>query len=123
MRKIIGFFLLLSALTAFMSCSHRDRYITITGFAQGGTYAVKLNLNGVDVKPEEIRDSVDAILVNIDNSISGYNRKSLLSRFNAGEPVVPDRIFRDIYELAYVIFDISWGLFSASSGLLCILIH
>lgn len=116
MRKIIGFFLLLSALTAFMSCSHRDRYITITGFAQGGTYAVKLNLNGVDVKPEEIRDSVDAILVNIDNSISGYNRKSLLSRFNAGESVVPDRIFRDIYEHAYDIYEITGGVVDAASA-------
>ena len=57
------------------SCTQRDRYMTITGFAQGGTYTVKLNLNGkegmVKVQPEEIRDSVDAILRAIDNSVSG----------------------------------------------------
>ena len=50
------------------ACTPKDRYITITGFAQGGTYSVKMNLKGVSVPPEEIRDSIDAILVDIDNS-------------------------------------------------------
>ena len=111
MRKISETFFALMILAIAVSCAPRDRYMTITGFAQGGTYTVKLNLNGRDgmisAKPEEIRDSVDAILVNIDNSISGYNRKSLLSRFNAGEPIVPDRIFRDIYEHAYDIYEMT----------------
>ena len=63
-----------------LSCTPQDRYITITGYAQGGTYAVKLNLNGVNVRPEAIRDSVDSLLSAIDNSVSGYNKNSLLSR-------------------------------------------
>ena len=56
-------------LAAAVSCQPRDRYVTITGFAQGGTYAVKFNMKDVKVSPEEIRDSVDAILVDIDNSL------------------------------------------------------
>lgn len=79
-----------------LSCTPQDRYITITGYAQGGTYAVKLNLNGVNVKPEAIRDSVDSLLAAIDNSVSGYNKNSLLSRYNAGEQVVMDEIFSDL---------------------------
>lgn len=79
-----------------LSCTPRDRYITITGYAQGGTYAVKMNLNGVNVRPEAIRDSVDSLLSAIDNSVSGYNKNSLLSRYNAGENVVPDDIFTDL---------------------------
>ena len=79
-----------------LSCTPQDRYITITGYAQGGTYAVKLNLNGVNVRPEAIRDSVDSLLSAIDNSVSGYNKNSLLSRYNAGENVVPDDIFTDL---------------------------
>ena len=101
------------ALVLMSSCSPRDRYMTITGFAQGGTYAVKLNLNGpegmVKASPEEIRDSVDAILQAIDNSVSGYNKKSLLSRFNAGETIVPDEIFMDIYGHAYEIYELTEG--------------
>ena len=48
MGKFVRTFLCAVMLAAAFSCAPRDRYITITGFAQGGTYAVKLNLNGRD---------------------------------------------------------------------------
>ena len=55
---------------AAVSCAPSDRYITISGYAQGGTYTVKINLNATDgmikVPAETVRDSVDAILQNID---------------------------------------------------------
>jgi thiamine biosynthesis lipoprotein len=90
---------LLAALIS--SCSPKDRYMTITGHAQGGTYAVKLNLNGNDgmiqTPPEEIRDSIDAILQKIDNTLSGYNRNSLLSRLNAGETVKWNDMMSEIF--------------------------
>ena len=102
------------------SCTPRDRYITITGYAQGGTYAVKLNLNGNDgmikPEPEEIRDSIDAILKNIDNSLSGYNKNSLLSRFNAGETVIPDSLFIDIYRHGHTIFEETGGIVDVASA-------
>ncbi len=102
------------------SCARKDRYITVTGFAQGGTYTVKLNLNGsegrIKAKPEAIRDSVDAILRNIDASISGYNKNSILSRFNAGETVVPDDIFMDIYDKAYDIYERTEGVVDVASA-------
>lgn len=102
------------SISVLLSCAPRDRYISISGFAQGGTYTVKINLNGsegmIKVKPEAIRDSVDALLRNIDNSLSGYNRNSLLSRFNAGETVIPDSIFIDIYERSYDFFEETDGV-------------
>ncbi len=117
MRKFVICIIMFFALA---SCTPRDRYITITGFAQGGTYTVKLNMNGtggmVKVKPEAIRDSVDAILKNIDSSISGYNKKSLLSRFNAGDTVVPDEIFMDIYRHAYDIYSQTGGVVDVASA-------
>ena len=94
-----------AAIILLSACAPRDRYITITGFAQGGTYSVKMNLRDVPVKPEEIRDSIDAILVSIDNSLSGYNKKSLLSRFNSGETIEPDSLFLDIYSHARRIYE------------------
>ena len=84
-----------------LSCSPKDRYITITGHAQGGTYAVKLNLNGKDgmiqTRPEAIRDSIDAILLEIDNTLSGYNKNSILSRHNAGENIQWNDMMTDIF--------------------------
>lgn len=101
-------YLILIALCAVLtiSCKPHDRYITITGYAQGGTYALKLNLNGTDgivvPSPEEIRDSIDAILIQIDNSLSGYNKNSLLSRSNAGDITPSDwnDMLKDIFARA-----------------------
>ncbi len=103
-------------MVTLLSCSPRDRYISVTGFAQGGRYTVKLNVNGVKVEPEEIADSIDAILNDIDASVSGYNKNSLLSRFNAGEVISPDKIFIDIYRHAYDIYEETGGVVDAASA-------
>ena len=103
-------------LLLFSSCTSGDRYVTFSGFAQGGTYTVKLNLNGVSEKPETIRNTVDALLSQIDNSLSGYNKGSILSRFNAGETVTPDSLFLDIYAHAYRIYEKTGGMVDAASG-------
>ncbi len=120
MRRFFAAIIFVLTIIAAVSCASRDRYVTITGFAQGGTYTVKLNLKGRDgmvrVRPEAIRDSVDAILKNVDASISGYNRNSILSRFNAGETVVPDSIFIDIYHQAYDIFERTEGVVDAAAA-------
>ena len=120
MGRIVRTFFCVAMLAAAFSCAPRDRYITITGFAQGGTYAVKLNLNGHDgiiqTDPETIKDSVDSILRSIDGSLSGYNRNSLLSRFNRGEEIVPDSLFLDIYRYAYEIYDMTGGIVDVASA-------
>lgn len=104
------------------SCSPKDEYIVITGFAQGGTYTVKLNLNGhegrVNPSPEEIRDSIDTILGRIDRSLSGYNRNSILSRLNAGEKVVPDSLFRDMYAMSHDLYMRTSGVVDVASAAL-----
>ena len=117
MMKIFHIFIkALLILSLALSCTPRDRYITITGFAQGGTYTVKLNMKAVRVHPEQIRDSIDSILTDIDNSLSGYNRNSLLSRFNAGETITPDSIFTDIYSHAVRIFNETEGIVDVAAG-------
>lgn len=104
MREILRTFLSVCAAAVALSCTTQTSYVTITGFAQGGTYTVKYNQNGLQCSPEEVKDSVDAILGRIDRSLSGYNKKSLLSRFNAGETIMPDVLFKEIYALAYDVF-------------------
>ena len=114
MKRIYAY--LSIALILLVSCTSRDRYMTFSGFAQGGTYTVKLNLNGVEEKPEVIRDSVEALLQQIDLSLSGYNKNSILSRFNAGENVIPDSLFLDIYPHAYRIYKVTDGIVDAAAG-------
>ena len=94
--------------------------MVISGYAQGGTYTVKFNLYGKEGRlkqsPEEIRDSIDAILLRIDRSLSGYNKGSLLSRLNAGELVRPDTLLTDIYEKSYEVYVSTGGAVDVASG-------
>ena len=114
MRK--AFIIISTIIFCLVSCAPKDRYVTLTGYAQGGTYAVKFNLKGVAEKPEIIRDSVDALLRQIDFSLSGYNKSSILSRFNSGEVVIPDSLFLDIYEQAYGIYGLTGGYVDVASA-------
>lgn len=95
-RQICLFLLVISA----VSCRPAGRYIAVTGYAQGGTYTVKMNLEGVRERPEAIGKHIDSLLTLIDTTLSGYNKGSLLSRFNRGETIEPNAVFRDIFSAA-----------------------
>lgn len=102
------------------SCTGRDTYVSITGYAQGGTYIVKLGMDsGIrrhGPEPSEIKAGIDSILSRVDNSLSGYNRNSLLSRFNAGESVIPDSIFTDIYNRSYAYYRMTEGVVDVAAA-------
>ena len=102
-------YILLSAVIMIQSCQQRDRYVVFSGYAQGGTWAVKANMKGVKVRDAEVKAHLDSILVRIDRSLSGYNRNSLLSAFNAGKTIRPDSLFVDIYERAVDVYDVTGG--------------
>lgn len=103
-------------LLLLFACAQRDRYIQITGHAQGGVYSVKANLKGIPVAPETVRDSVEAILTCIDTTLSGYNKASLLSRFNAGETIRPNGLFLEMYRVAYRWYERSEGVLDFAAG-------
>ena len=113
MKKIV---ISILAVLLLAACGERDRFIQVTGYAQGGTYTVKVNLKGVHVTPEEVRDSVEAILVRIDTTLSGYNKSSLLSRFNAGETIRPNGLFLDMYRIGYGWYERSGGVLDFAAG-------
>ena len=90
--------LCLTVLT-LLSCAPDYSYIKISGFAQGGPYTVKADLRGTSLTPESVKVSIDSIFNSIDLSVSGYNKSSLLTRFNAGEKVDADRVFCSLLRL------------------------
>ena len=107
-----------AALCAFFlmcGCSG-NRYVTFSGYAQGGVYNVKLNMKGVNASREEVAAGIAALLDSIDFSISGYNRNSLLSRRNAGEEIVPDRFFTEICALSEKYTEMNGGAFVVAGG-------
>lgn len=114
MRRNLSFF---TALTLLLACACTGgRYETFSGYAQGGTYRVKVNMQGVRVSPETVAAAIDSLLEAIDFSISGYNRNSLLSKRNAGEEIVPDRYFSELLELSEKYKELSGGAFDVYSG-------
>ena len=109
--------LVLVAVTAVaFSCHPRDRYVVFSGYAQGGAWVVKANMKEVKVKDSEVQASLDSILRHIDNSLSGYNKNSLLSAFNAGSEITPDSIFLDIYSRSVSIYDVTGGCVDPASA-------
>ena len=116
MKRIFFYLSLFFFIVAFPSCNERDRYITVQGYAQGGVYSVTINLKGVDVDKQEIADSVDAILEHIDTTLSGYNRNSLLSRFNSCQEITPNSLFIDSYEIGRRIYEETGGVVDVASA-------
>ncbi len=116
----IAAFVAIAAFALLCSCNPNGRYVTITGYAQGAEYMVKLRLDGIDANatknPELLKTGIDSVLAAIDNSLSGYNGNSLLTRFNAGETIVPDHIFTEMYELSRQFHDLTEGAFDVAAG-------
>lgn len=115
-KKIIKISAILCIAACLAGCSDRDRYVTIRGYAQGGTFAVKYNAAGVHVKDAAVQATVDSLLTAIDNSLSGYNKGSLLSRFNAGEEIVPDDLFSEMYAAGYNFWKATDGALDVAAG-------
>ena len=113
-RMKFRYLLLLTALF-LISCS-RDRYIALSGYAQGGTYTVKMNLKGVSKSPSSIQMAVDSILTEVDNTLSGYNKSSLLSKYNAGQDVDLNPMFIDILRLSDSLKEETGGAFDVGAA-------
>lgn len=97
-----------------------SRYIALTGYAQGGTYTVKLNIMGEDgrllCEETKVKTGIDSILRMVDNSLSGYNSQSLLSRFNKGEDIIVNDCFIDIYNKSYQLYEQTGGAVDVASA-------
>ena len=108
---------LLPLLTVLLltGCFGRERYVRMEGFAQGGTWHIICSLPA-GTQPAVVRDSIDRLLLEIDGSLSGYNRGSLLSRLNAGEELPLDDHFLVNFRLSEQYWRESQGAFDPSAA-------
>ena len=93
-----------------------QKYVTIGGYAQGGLYSVKYNPRGVSASRKQIQKKISSILEAVDTTLSGYNRKSQLSRRNAGEDVELNAMFQDISAISERYRQLSGGAFDVAAG-------
>ncbi|NMB37785.1 MAG: FAD:protein FMN transferase [Bacteroidales bacterium] len=110
------FSLLLIAIFVIIGCSSpKGKYERIEGYAQGGTFHI-IYSPPAGVENTQVEQRVNDLLAAIDNSLSGYNKGSLLSRFNAGEEIVPDSLFIEVFNRSKEVWQESSGAFDPSAA-------
>ena len=97
-------------------CIRQHGYAQIGGYAQGGTWTVKYNTAGIKPLPAEVQSGVEAILADIDRTLSGYNRSSELSRLNAGDTIVPSPMLIGLYNRSRLIWEQTGGAVDVAAG-------
>ena len=80
----------------------------VEGFAQGTTWHITYkSFKGEDLKPQ-----IDSILTAFDNSMSAYNKESLLTKINNNDStIIVDRFFQEIFDNSLHLYNISGKAF------------
>lgn len=101
---LLSFLLLLSCGDTVPS----KQKIVVKGFAQGTTYNVTyISLDGVNHQR-----SIDSLLIEIDNSLSTYQKRSLISKFNQSDSLGKiDQLFSDVFAISKAVYLQTDGLF------------
>ncbi|MDC3103951.1 FAD:protein FMN transferase [Flavobacteriales bacterium] len=96
----------------FFGCKRLDSFRSLihnVGFAQGTSYSIKY------MSSDDYHHEIDSILTVIDNSLSTYNTKSLLSQLNSGDTsLVLDTHFVRVFKASQHISLLSDGLFDCT---------
>lgn len=84
----------------FYSCGNGDpgrKFVYLEGFTQGTTYHIAYN----SPDSTDYHDEIKLIFEEIDNSMSTYNQRSVISRINKNEEnVSPDEYFTRVFNTA-----------------------
>lgn len=102
--------LLIIAIATIIGCSQKPVYQSVTGFAQGTTYAILYNDNGIG----DLKIEIEELLNRFDASLSNYNDSSILSRVNRGEDVEVDDWFVNCFNASMQVYQQTDNLFDPS---------
>ena len=86
--------------------------INYSGITQGSYFSITY----YDEKGRSFEEEIDSIFKAVDNSVSLWNKNSIISKVNRNEDVVVDQIFKDNFEWALKASDFSDGAFDATIG-------
>jgi len=87
---------------------HQKQKMVVEGYAQGTTYnIVYISKDGIDYQR-----AIDSTLIEIDNSLSTYQKRSIISKFNQTDSTLEvDKMFTDVYNISKKVFKLSKGAF------------
>lgn len=116
------FYIFILTLTfALAGCRDQNQYYRISGYAQGGTYNVTYSSSDssghtIKINPETLKGIIDNALLSIDNSLSGYNKGSILSKTNHNLSDSVDHLFEDMFRMSTEIYKETGGKFDPSAA-------
>ncbi len=113
--KFLRYGVLLLAALFLAGCSGEQKYVQISGYAQGGEYYVTCSIPSAR-QIEPLKQAISDTLSAIDWSVSGYNSGSLITRINSGERAPLDSIFIDLFEMSRRFFAESGGAVDVTCG-------
>jgi thiamine biosynthesis lipoprotein len=102
MNRIVVFLL---AVALSVACAQREQVARFEGFALGTVYSVSVKGS----VPERIEARIDSVFAMADNSMSVFNKKSLLSRLNRNETDSVDTHIDYCVDLARGVSELSDG--------------
>jgi len=106
MRKFIA----IALCCFFLSCAEKEikQEIKVNGFAQGTTY----HINYISTDGINYERAIDSVLIEIDNSMSTYQKKSIISQFNQADSILEvDPLFMDVFTISKEVYRVSEGAF------------
>lgn len=119
LTKINSLFLCLTALgaIAFTSCNNNtpNKY-TLDGITQGSYYHIVYL--ATDKQNETVKEDINKLLAQIDNSVSLWNDKSTITKINNNQNPELDSLFIDCFNWSQKISDFSGGYLDCTVGLL-----
>lgn len=97
------------------SCAPQPEYAEINGLTQGTTYHIVIEKSpGVDIMA--LRQKIENLLTDVDNSLSIYNDSSVISLINAGVSDLTDTLLREVFRSSAIVSEQSGGLFDITIG-------
>jgi len=97
------------------SCAPQHEYAELNGLTQGTTYHIVVEKTpGLDVMA--LRQEIEQLFTEIDNSLSIYNDSSVISAINANRSDLTDSLFREVFRASSQISSESRGLFDITIG-------
>ena len=101
------------------SCKSNDDYLTMNGYAQGGTFKVTYSMPRAGQQSvKSLEDSVKAELTRIDSTLSGYNKGSEITKVNdaSSDTIEVNAVFADLFGISKRIWKESAGAFDPSGA-------
>lgn len=108
-------FSLLCIVVVLLGCQSEQRVQRTTGEALGTTYSILYS----DTTPNSVvLDSIDAVFLRMNQSMSSYWSNSIISKVNRDEKVQTDSDFRRVFKTAQIVWKETNGYFDPTVGAL-----